>query len=219
MHTMLSTRVNLLRALGYGITLSMLASSAMAVLPTVALDPNDPANQTTQPTTTMTFAPATPIVMNPTSLSPAVAASPIAQMPQNNAASSQVQKLLLASVVARDATGSETLSPVTAQTRLTSGNIIEYHGYVINRSPDRVRNVKVTFNLPSNTELTGMADMSPSRAYGSIDGSNFQYMPLKANIGGVVQDIPMSSYKAVQWDVQGLGLNEVAEVKYRVRVK
>lgn len=207
------------------VAMTAFASSAMAVLPTVALDPADPTNTgAVQTTSRMVFAPAMPVVINTvTSLPPMtgnVGATPTLPIATSaNASTSQVQKRLLASVVGRDTTGSEVLSPVTASTQLTAGNIIEYHGYIINRSPDRVRNLKVTFDLPANTELTGLADMSPSRAYGSIDGRNFQYMPLKANIGGVVQEIPMSSYKAIQWDVAGLGLDEVAEVKYRVRVK
>lgn len=211
----MQTRFSTCHMLGYGMALTMLTSSAMAVLPTVALDPADPMNQAAQPTVTSL----SPSSSSSTALSNlATATLPITQA--NPAASqSQVQKLLLASVVARDAAGNEVLNPITAQTRLASGNVVEYHGYVINRSPDRVRNLKVTFNLPANTELTGLPDMSPTRAYGSVDGTNFQYMPLKTNVGGVVQDIPMSAYKAVQWDVQGLGLNEVAEVKYRVRIK
>lgn len=194
-----------LSAVAISVTLTLFTSSAMAVLPTVALDSGSPAPVSTAQST-LILAPAMPVVLT-----------------TNNATtpttSNQVQQRLLASVVARGADGAEVLSPITASTRLNSGNVIEYHGYIINQSPERVRNLKVTFDLPANTELTGLADLSPSRAYGSIDGKNFQYMPLKANIGGIVQEIPMSSYKAVQWDVAGLGLNEVAEVKYRVRIK
>lgn len=189
-----------------GVALTGVTTSAMAVLPTVALDP---AQQDAPSATRLILAPAAPIVIS--------SGNPPAM--QSTAATTQLQQRLLASVVGRDAAGNEVLSPITAQTRIAAGNVIEYHGYVINRSANRVRSVKATFALPANTELTSLADLSPSRAYGSVDGVNFQYMPLKANIGGVVQDVPMSSYKAVQWDVQGLGLNEVAEVKFRVRVK
>ena len=59
----------------------------------------------------------------------------------------------------------------------------------------------------------------PTRAFGSMDGANFQYMPLKTNMNGVLQNLPMAYYKAIQWDVAGLGLNEVAMVKYRLKVK
>lgn len=111
------------------------------------------------------------------------------------------------------------LSPVNAQTRLASGNIVEYRGYLTNNSPDRIRNMKVTMNIPANMELVSTSDVEPTRAFGSMDGANFQYMPLKTNMNGVRQNLPMAYYKAIQWDVPGLGLNEVAMVKYRLKVK
>lgn len=217
-----------LRTFGCAAIASLMATSSMAVLPTVALDSNAPAialpvtsaNSLPPMPTTITVPATTTRAVMPTMANTGVmpAAMP-ATINAVNPAISQIQKRLLASIVGRDAAGNEVLSPITAQTRIQSGQVIEYHGYVINRSPERVRNLKVTFGLPANTVLTGLPDMSPSRAYGSIDGVNFHYMPLKANIGGVLQEVPLTSYKAVRWDIQGLGLNEVAEVKYRVRVK
>ncbi|WP_394261996.1 hypothetical protein [Moraxella boevrei] len=131
----------------------------------------------------------------------------------------QLETRILASALSTDAQGQQVLSPITAQTKLTSGNVIEYHGYITNKSPERIRNVTVTLDIPANTELLSLKGLSPTRAKGSADGVKFQNMPLKTNINGVLQDLPMQYYKAVQWDIAGLGLNEVATVKYRVRVK
>ena len=161
------------------------SATAMAVLPTVALDPVDN-NQ----------------------------AAPISAP-----AAGQVQTRILASVVGQDPQGQEVLSPVNAQTRLASGNVVEYRGYLTNNSADRIRNMKVTMNIPANMELVSTSDVEPTRAFGSMDGANFQYMPLKTNMNGVLQNLPMAYYKAIQWDVPGLGLNEVAMVKYRLKVK
>ena len=94
------------------------SAAAMAVLPTVALDPVDN-NQ----------------------------AAPISAP-----AAGQVQTRILASVVGQDPQGQEVLSPVNAQTRLASGNVVEYRGYLTNNSPDRIRNMKVTMNIPANME-------------------------------------------------------------------
>lgn len=179
------------------------SATAMAVLPTVALDPVD-TNQAAPATAT-----AMPITTMPVTSAAAISA-PVAN---------QIQTRILASVVSQDAQGQEVLSPINAQTRLASGNIVEYRGYLTNNSPDRVRTMKVTMAIPANMELVSINDVLPERAYGSMDGANFQYMPLKTNIGGVLQDLPTSYYKAVQWDVPGLGLNEVAMVKYRLKVK
>lgn len=162
--------------------------TAMAVLPTVALDPVDNSQ----------VAPVTSVI------------APVAN---------QIQTRILASIVSQDPQGQEVLSPINAQTRLASGNIVEYRGYLTNNSADRIRNMKVTMNIPANMELVSTNDVLPTRAYGSMDGTNFQYMPLKTNMNGVLQNLPMSYYKAVQWDVPGLGLNEVAMVKYRLKVK
>ena len=202
-----------LRTLGTGIAALAVTGSAFAVLPTVTLDPT----MDLVPTST---APAMTTAM-PTLVAPTMNATnaQVAAVPAVNPAISQIQRRLLASIVARNASGQEVLVPVNAQTPITRGMILEYHGYIINRSQERVRNMKVSFDLPKNTELTAMSDMSPARAMGSMDGMNFQYMPLKSNVGGVLQDLPMSYYKAVRWNIEGLGLNEVAEVKYRVVVK
>ncbi|WP_410473030.1 hypothetical protein ACGTJS_05200 [Faucicola mancuniensis] len=134
-------------------------------------------------------------------------------------ANTQLNTRILASAVATDAQGQEVLSPITNQTQLTSGNVIEYRGYVVNNSPERIRNATVTLDIPANTELLSTETLSPNRAKGSIDGVNFQYLPLRTNVGGVMQPVATHFYKAVQWDIEGLGLNEVATVKYRVRVK
>lgn len=139
--------------------------------------------------------------------------------PVQTAQNAQLETRILASALSTDAQGQQVLSPITAQTKLTSGNVIEYHGYITNKSPERIRNVTVTLDIPANTELLSLEGLSPTRAKGSADGVKFQNMPLKTNINGVLQDLPMQYYKAVQWDIAGLGLNEVATVKYRVRVK
>lgn len=171
-------------------TLGCLSQAAVAVLPSVELDK--------------------------TATTTAIPLSPITASAGSNA--SQIQTRLTAGIVSVDAQGKETLAPLTAQTQLTSGNVVEYHGYVINGSPDRVRKMKVTFAIPANMELVA-GSVAPEPVYGSNDGQTFNYMPIKANINGVLQNMPMSYYKTLQWDVAGLGLNEVAEVKYRAKVK
>ena len=157
-----------------------------------------------------------------TAVLPTVALEPVDNnqaAPISAPVAGQVQTRILASVVGHDPQGQEVLSPVNAQTRLASGNVVEYRGYLTNNSPDRIRNMKVTMNIPANMELVSTSDVEPTRAFGSMDGANFQYMPLKTNMNGVLQNLPMAYYKAIQWDVPGLGLNEVAMVKYRLKVK
>ncbi len=131
----------------------------------------------------------------------------------------KIHSQITASIVAKNAQGQEVLQPVNAQTKLETGNILEYHGYITNNSPERIRNMKVTFSIPDNMELLNLVDISPIHPQGSIDGKAFHYMPIRVQIGGVSQELPLKYYKAIQWEVKGLGLNEVALVKYRVKVK
>lgn len=191
-------------------------SQANAVLPAVELDK---AAQTASVATPLipTVVPSvnTPVVLNPAPTNNVLATTPSSfsgmGATSNNAA--LLQTKITASLVGADGT----LIPVTPQTKLATGNIVEYHGYITNTSPERVRTMKVTMPIPANMELVGKP--SPEPVYGSNNGVQFNYMPTKISIGGVIQDAPMSYYKSVRWDIAGLGLNEVAEVKYQVRVK
>lgn len=196
----------------------VLSNQAFAVLPTLTADPNsNNAAYNGYNTGSYTSATAQPVMASPqlTNLISGNQSVPRAPAANNAALTSRV----LVSVVGRDATGQEALSPITPQTQVASGNVLEYRGYITNQGSERVRNMKVTFDIPANMELISQADLEPARARGSVDGVNFQYMPLKMNVGGVLQDVPMSQYRAVQWEIPGLGLNEVAMVKYRLRVK
>lgn len=144
---------------------------------------------------------------------PAVELTPVNNATPTTAQIGQLRSAVTAAVVGADGS----LIPVTPQTRLASGNVVEYHGYIINNSPERVKNMKVTIAIPANMEL--VSKPSPEPVYGSNNGIQYAYMPIKVSVGGMVQDAPLSYYKSLRWDIAGLGLNEVAEVKYQVRVK
>ena len=75
----------------------------------------------------------------------------------------------------------------------------------------------VTMTIPEQVEMLG--GMAPDFPFGSADGNTFARMPLRANIDGKLQEVPLTFYKAVRWDLEGLGLNETVMVKYRARVK
>lgn len=128
-----------------------------------------------------------------------------------------VNSKITASLIGVDANGKEQLVPVTADTRLQSGNILEYQGLFTNTNPDRVRKMTVTMTIPEQVEMIG--GIAPDFSYGSADGNTFARMPLRANINGKLQEVPLQYYKAVRWDIDGLGLNDTVMVKYRARVK
>lgn len=128
-----------------------------------------------------------------------------------------VNSKITASLVSVDANGEETLVPVTANTRLQSGNVLEYQGFFTNTNSDRVRKMTVTISIPEQVELLG--GVSPDFPYGSVDGERFARMPLRGKIDGKTQEIPLKYYQAVRWDLEGIGLNDTVMVKYRAKVK
>lgn len=136
----------------------------------------------------------------------------------NNMPSAQaVNSKITASLVSVDASGQETLVPVTANTRLQSGNVLEYQGFFTNTNNDRVRKMTVTMSIPEQVELLG--GVAPDFPFGSVDGAKFARMPLRGKVDGQTQEIPLKYYQAVRWDLEGVGLNDTIMVKYRARVK
>ncbi|MEK6200434.1 MAG: hypothetical protein N2B60_09435, partial [Psychrobacter sp.] len=61
--------------------------------------------------------------------------------------------------------------------------------------------------------------VSPEFPYGSADGETFARMPLRGRVDNQLQEIPLQYYKAVRWDIEGVGLNDTVMVKYRAKVK
>ncbi|WP_352259865.1 hypothetical protein [Psychrobacter sp. TB55-MNA-CIBAN-0194] len=136
----------------------------------------------------------------------------------NQGSSAQaVNSKITASLISVDANGEEILVPVNANTRLQSGNVLEYQGYFTNTNADRVRKMTVTMSIPDEVEL--MRTVAPEFPYGSVDGNNFARMPLRTRVDNQLQDVDMKYYKAVRWDMEGVGLNDTVAVKYRARVK
>lgn len=128
-----------------------------------------------------------------------------------------VNSKITASLVSVDANGQEVLVPVNTNTRLQSGNVLEYQGYFTNTNADRVRKMTVTMSIPDEVEL--LNTVTPDFPYGSVDGDNFARMPLRTKVDNQLQDVAMKYYKAVRWDLEGVGLNDTVAVKYRARVK
>jgi len=135
----------------------------------------------------------------------------------SNSSAQAINSKITASLISVDANGQEVLAPVNASTRLQSGNVLEYQGYFTNTNADRVRKMTVTMSIPEQVEL--LRTVSPEFPYGSADGNTFARMPLRGKVDNQLQEIPLKYYKAVRWDLEGVGLNDTVVVKYRARVK
>lgn len=134
-----------------------------------------------------------------------------------NSSAQAVNSKITASLVSVDANGQEVLVPVNANTRLQSGNVLEYQGYFTNTNADRVRKMTVTMSIPDQVEL--LRTVTPDFPYGSVDGNAFARMPLRTRVNNQLQDVELKHYKAVRWDLEGVGLNDTVVVKYRAKVK
>ena len=156
---------------------------------------------------------------------PEVAANPVAMQAAGNYAMSNnsvsnaqaVSSKITASLISVDANGQESLVAVDDNTRLQSGNILEYQGFFTNNNADRVRKMTVTMSIPEQVEL--LKNVSPEFGFASVDGNTFARMPLRGQVNGQVQEIPLQYYQALRWNLEGVGLNDTVMVKYRARVK
>ena len=135
----------------------------------------------------------------------------------SNSSVEAINTKITASLVSVGANGQETLVPVTADTRLQSGNVLEYQGFFTNTNSDRVRKMTVTLTIPEQVELLRV--LTPDFPYGSADGNTFARMPLRGRINNQLQEIPLEYYKAVRWDIDDVGLKDTVMVKYRAKVK
>lgn len=151
----------------------------------------------------------TPEVANPVAMQ--------ASANDNGSIAQTVNSKITASLVSVDVNGQVSLAPVTASTRLQSGNILEYQGFFTNNTADRVRKMTVTMSIPEEVEMLG--EVAPEFAFASIDGNTFGRMPLRGQVDGQAQEIPLQYYQALRWNIEGLGLNDTVMVKYRARVK
>ena len=155
---------------------------------------------------------------------PEAAADPIAMQiaasSASNSSASNAQAItskITASLISVGANGQETLVPVTNNTRLQAGNILEYQGFFTNNNADRVRQMTVTMSIPQEVELLG--GVAPDFAFASVDNTTFARMPLRGQMNGQNQEIPLQFYQSVRWNLEGVGLNDTVMVKYRARVK
>ena len=140
-----------------------------------------------------------------------------AAVSKGNSSVQAINSKITASLVSLDPNGKELLIPVTANTTLQPGNVLEYQGFFTNTNADRVRKMTVTMSIPEQVELLG--SVTPAFPYGSADGNTFARMPLKGKVDGQTQEIPLKYYQAVRWNLEGVGLNETVMVTYRARIK
>lgn len=153
----------------------------------------------------------------PNTTTPAVAEKQSATIPTITT-NEQVGIVMTASVV-RSTEAGEVLEPITAQTKVNSGDLVEYHVFLTNNGNDRIRDMRVALQLPKGTQFTGMT--SPDLGVqGSLDGVRFGFMPIRYPADtGELKNVPFNQYQALRWNVQEVGIGATAVIKYRALVE
>jgi uncharacterized repeat protein (TIGR01451 family) len=120
--------------------------------------------------------------------------------------------------VAQGADGKETLVKADAA---KPGDVIEYQAVYENIGKRPLSRVEATLPVPEGTELLPNS-IRPGQAKASLDGVNFQAMPLKRKVkqadGKEVEElVPYAQYRFLRWSV-GI-MPPGAKAAYAARVK
>lgn len=107
------------------------------------------------------------------------------------------------------------LSPITQGSTVHAGDVVEYQVYYTNVSGEHIRSVQVDLDL-AGLAFSGQAQ--PMGAFASTDGVNFGRMPLRANIGGAIQEVPPAQYRTLRWVLEDIGIDSTAVVKFRAKL-
>lgn len=105
----------------------------------------------------------------------------------------------------------DTLMPVDAGMTLQSGDVVEYQAYLTNRTGEHMRSATAVFHIPVGVQL--LNDISPAGYFVSSDGVNFGRATANA------PQATLDTYKALLWNVQDIGIDGVAVVKYRAKIQ
>lgn len=132
------------------------------------------------------------------------------------AQNAQITPMVYAFLVSQTAEQTETLTPLTTDMSVPSGAVVEYHAYFVNQTGERIRKMTATLDIPAGAELVGA--VSPTGANASIDGALFSRMPLRTQVDGQIQEIPLPWYRALSWQVEDVGIGGVFVAKYRAKI-
>jgi uncharacterized repeat protein (TIGR01451 family) len=135
------------------------------------------------------------------------------------AVKSDVVVTLKAQKVLRGTDGSEVLKVAD---RANPGEVIQYDATYKNQGKAGVRNLVPTLPIPAGLEY--IADSAkPAPATASVDGKNFQPLPLKRQVKlatgeTVEQPIPSSEIRALRWELGDLDAGAAALITARARL-
>jgi uncharacterized repeat protein (TIGR01451 family) len=107
--------------------------------------------------------------------------------------------------------------------KVSPGDLLEYKVRYVNKGVGPAKNLVVTLPIPAGLELAAATD-TPKAALASLDGQRFEPMPIKravkqADGKEILQDVPLSQYRALRWQVEQLDAGKSANFSARARVE
>lgn len=96
------------------------------------------------------------------------------------------------------------------------GTLIQYKATYSNTLNTAIQNTTVTLPIPANTEFTGEA--YPPSAQASIDYHNYRDLPLMRLVDGKLEEVPLSEYKSLRWDIKYIPPHKSVKVAFNTIV-
>jgi uncharacterized repeat protein (TIGR01451 family) len=106
--------------------------------------------------------------------------------------------------------------------QIKPGDVIEYRATYRNTSNHLIKGLQGTLPIPTETAFVASSGL-PAGGLASVDGTQFAAIPLKRKVKlpsgkEVEQEIPVSEYKALRWNLGDLDEGKSATVQARVKV-
>ena len=120
--------------------------------------------------------------------------------------------------VTRNADGKEALD---AADSAKPGDILQYSAVYANKTSKKFRDLEATIPIPAYTTYVP-GSTRPAGAKASLDGQNFQAIPLRRKVKQpdgkeIMQLVPYAEYRYVRWYPGNLSADQ--ELKFSARVK
>jgi uncharacterized repeat protein (TIGR01451 family) len=103
------------------------------------------------------------------------------------------------------------------------GDLVDYTCVYRNRGGETLRGVRAALPIPPGTDLLPET-VSPPFSEASLDGAKFLPVPVKRKVKdakGVEteEEVPLSEYRSVRWDLKNLAAGQAVTVRMRVRIR
>jgi uncharacterized repeat protein (TIGR01451 family) len=110
-----------------------------------------------------------------------------------------------------------------AADKVNPGDLLEYRVRYANKGTAVANNLIVTLPIPRGLEFSNLTD-TPKAALASLDGQVFEALPIKRTVRQadgkeIAQNVSLSQYRALRWQVDQLPAGKTVSFSARARVE